>query len=126
MNLADGKAAPADEWSVRTDAWRRTSGFEHFPFLSDECGKTGIARFLNWELRLKIALDAAQGLDYLHTGCMMVHRDVKSSNILLDQNLNAKLADFGLAKIFGGDAQMSLTSTISGTPGYIDPEYVQN
>ncbi|KAL5226659.1 hypothetical protein ABZP36_014924 [Zizania latifolia] len=86
-------------------------------------GKTGVARFLNWELRLKIALDAAQGLDYLHTGCMMVHRDVKSSNILLDQNLNAKVADFGLAKIFGDDAQMSLMSTISGTPGYIDPEY---
>lgn len=86
-------------------------------------GKTGIARPLNWELRLKIALDAAQGLEYLHTGCMMVHRDVKSSNILLDQNLHAKVADFGLVKIFGDDAQMSLMSTISGTPGYIDPEY---
>uniref|UniRef100_A0A0D9V537 non-specific serine/threonine protein kinase n=1 Tax=Leersia perrieri TaxID=77586 RepID=A0A0D9V537_9ORYZ len=86
-------------------------------------GKNRIARHLNWELRLKISLDAAQGLDYLHTGCIMVHRDVKSSNILLDQNLHAKVADFGLVKIFGGDAHMSLTSTISGTPGYIDPEY---
>ncbi|KAG8077769.1 hypothetical protein GUJ93_ZPchr0007g3952 [Zizania palustris] len=86
-------------------------------------GKTGIARILNWELRLKIALDAAQGLDYLHTGCMMVHRDVKSSNILIDQNLHGKIADFGLVKIFGNDAQMSFVSTISGTPGYIDPEY---
>ncbi|KAJ4771501.1 Leucine-rich repeat protein kinase family protein [Rhynchospora pubera] len=77
---------------------------------------------LNWKMRLNIVLDAAQALDYLHTGCGMVHRDVKSSNILLGQNFEAKVSDLGLARMFSADANSIIT--LSGTPGYMDPEYI--
>ncbi|XP_022714520.1 LRR receptor-like serine/threonine-protein kinase IOS1 [Durio zibethinus] len=78
---------------------------------------------LNWEGRLGIALEAAQGLEYLHHGCKppIIHRDVKSSNILLTENLQAKLSDFGLSKSIEGCSHVS--TVIAGTPGYLDPEY---
>jgi serine/threonine protein kinase len=63
-------------------------------------------------------------LDYLHAGCGIVHRDVKSSNILLGQNFEAKISDLGLARIFGGNQTNTSLITVCGTPGYIDPEYV--
>ncbi|XP_059071575.1 probable LRR receptor-like serine/threonine-protein kinase At1g67720 isoform X2 [Cryptomeria japonica] len=81
---------------------------------------------LDWKTRLGIALDAAQGLEYLLVSCTpkIVHRDVKSSNILLDSNLRAKMADFGLSKIIGDDIMSShITTNIKGTVGYLDPEY---
>ncbi|XP_057813398.2 probable LRR receptor-like serine/threonine-protein kinase At1g67720 isoform X2 [Cryptomeria japonica] len=81
---------------------------------------------LDWKTRLRVALDAAQGLEYLHVSCTpkIVHRDVKSSNILLDTNMRAKLADFGLSKIIGDDVISShITTTVKGTVGYLDPEY---
>eukprot|EP00253_Pinus_taeda_P021223 PITA_21223 len=77
---------------------------------------------LSWKRRLKIALDAAQGLEYLHKGCTpkIIHRDVKSANILLDANMNGKVADFGLSRI----SEPSYTSTtVKGTIGYLDPDY---
>ncbi|XP_072955742.1 putative leucine-rich repeat receptor-like protein kinase At2g19210 [Typha angustifolia] len=89
-------------------------------------GRTGRDRALSWRERLHIVLEAAQGLDYLHKGCRLpiIHRDVKTSNILLGQNLEAKIADFGLSKTVIGNAQTQVsTMVLVGTPGYIDPEY---
>ncbi|PRQ46753.1 putative transferase, protein kinase RLK-Pelle-LRR-I-1 family [Rosa chinensis] len=80
---------------------------------------------MTWELRLRIAIDAAQGLEYLHHGCKppIVHRDVKTANILLSENLEAKIADFGLSKVFSNDNETDVETTVMGTAGYLDPEY---
>ncbi|KAF2915814.1 hypothetical protein DAI22_09g068100 [Oryza sativa Japonica Group] len=88
-------------------------------------GKNAIIQRLSWQHRAKIAHEAAQGLDYLHTGCVLpiVHRDVKSHNILLGCDLTAKISDFGLSKSYLNVAQSHITATAAGTLGYIDPEY---
>ncbi|CAM8949894.1 unnamed protein product [Rhodiola kirilowii] len=85
------------------------------------------AHFLTWKDRLQIALDAAQGLDYLHHGCKpsIVHRDVKPTNILLDEKFQAKLADFGLSRDSLGNEREYESTVVAGTLGYLDPEYRQ-
>ncbi|XWS12596.1 hypothetical protein CRYUN_Cryun37aG0103700 [Craigia yunnanensis] len=81
---------------------------------------------LDWPTRYKIIVDAAEGLSYLHHDCVppIVHRDVKSNNILLDGDFGARVADFGLAKVVDatGKAAKSM-SVIAGSCGYIAPEY---
>ncbi|VAH65164.1 unnamed protein product [Triticum turgidum subsp. durum] len=79
---------------------------------------------LTWEQRLHIALDSAQGLEYLHESCTpsIVHRDVKTANILLDKNLVGIIADFGLSRAFN-DAHTHISTVAAGTLGYLDPEY---
>ncbi|KAK9287797.1 hypothetical protein L1049_016237 [Liquidambar formosana] len=77
---------------------------------------------LNWKTRLRIAIDIANGLQYIHehTRPRVVHKDIKSSNILLDVNMRAKIANFGLAK----SGCNAITMHIVGTQGYIAPEYL--
>ncbi|XP_050204582.1 probable LRR receptor-like serine/threonine-protein kinase At5g48740 isoform X2 [Mercurialis annua] len=80
---------------------------------------------LSWVRRLKIAVDSAKGLDYLHNGSepRIIHRDVKCSNILMDKDMNAKVCDFGLSKqVMQADAS-HVTTVVKGTAGYLDPEY---
>ncbi|KAK4747096.1 hypothetical protein SAY87_026133 [Trapa incisa] len=79
---------------------------------------------LTWHMRMKIALDIARGLEYLHGQCQppVIHRDLKSANILLDSNFNAKLSDFGLAVTKG--RRKKDKSDLSGTLGYVAPEYL--
>ncbi|KAK0595963.1 hypothetical protein LWI29_011494 [Acer saccharum] len=79
---------------------------------------------LSWCERLQIAVDAANGLDYLHNGCkpQIIHRDLKPSNILLNENKQAKLADFGLSKVVNQETDTGLTTCPAGTAGYLDPE----
>ncbi|XP_004485839.1 uncharacterized protein [Cicer arietinum] len=81
---------------------------------------------LDWPTRYKIALDAAEGLSYLHHDCVppIVHRDVKSNNILLDEDFSARVADFGLAKTVESNGKGTKSmSVIAGSCGYIAPEY---
>ncbi|CAN7104987.1 unnamed protein product, partial [Brassica rapa subsp. narinosa] len=86
-------------------------------------GKRG-GNVLTWENRMQIAVEAAQGLEYLHNGCRppMVHRDVKTTNILLNERSGAKLADFGLSRSFPIDGECHVSTVVAGTPGYLDPE----
>uniref|UniRef100_A0A0D9UYV2 non-specific serine/threonine protein kinase n=1 Tax=Leersia perrieri TaxID=77586 RepID=A0A0D9UYV2_9ORYZ len=84
------------------------------------------AGLLDWSTRYKIALDAAEGLSYLHHDCVpaIVHRDVKSNNILLDAEFGARVADFGVAKVVEATVRGPKSmSVIAGSCGYIAPEY---
>ena len=89
------------------------------------CRRDNIAPLLEWRVRCKIITNIAKGLSYLHEDCMkkIAHLDVKPQNILLDENFNAKLSDFGLCKLIDRDMSQVVTR-MRGTPGYLAPEWL--
>ncbi|XP_043714869.1 L-type lectin-domain containing receptor kinase IX.1-like [Telopea speciosissima] len=123
--------------------------YEFMPNGSLDCHLFRNKGSLTWELRYKIALDLASALQYLHQGWdqCVIHRDIKSSNVILDSNFNAKLGDFGLARLVENDQKGSQTTNVAtttmggwlvehekgtqttnvaGTMGYMAPEYAFN
>ncbi|XP_057854218.1 nodulation receptor kinase isoform X1 [Cryptomeria japonica] len=102
-----------------------------YPFMSNGSlqdrlyGEAAKRKPLDWQTRISIALGAARGLHFLHTSgerCI-IHRDIKSSNILLDQSMVAKVADFGFSKYAPQDGDNNVSLEVRGTAGYLDPEY---
>ncbi|KAK8939388.1 Receptor-like protein kinase BRI1-like 3 [Platanthera guangdongensis] len=96
--------------------------------LHDSRNRVSGAPKLDWSARKKIAIASARGLAFLHHSCIphIIHRDMKSSNVLLDENLEARVSDFGMARLVNAlDTHLSV-STLAGTPGYVPPEYYQS
>jgi serine/threonine protein kinase len=79
---------------------------------------------IDWPARFEICLGIARGLAYLHeeSSICVVHRDIKASNVLIDANLNPKISDFGLAKLYD-DKKTHVSTKVAGTFGYLAPEY---
>ncbi|XP_072082415.1 G-type lectin S-receptor-like serine/threonine-protein kinase At4g27290 isoform X1 [Arachis hypogaea] len=88
----------------------------------------GRRKLLDWTKRFQIISGIARGLLYLHhdSRLRIIHRDLKTSNILLDNDMNPKISDFGLARTFGGDQTEACTRRVMGTHGYISPEYAMH
>ncbi|XVF23396.1 hypothetical protein REPUB_Repub13aG0034400 [Reevesia pubescens] len=109
------------------DGYNRALVYEYLPNESLEkfiFAAKGENRFLNWDKLQDIALGIAKGIEYLHQGCeqRILHFDIKPHNILLDQNFNPKISDFGLAKLCSKEQSAVSMTAARGTMGYIAPE----
>ncbi|XP_051123843.1 serine/threonine-protein kinase-like protein CCR4 [Andrographis paniculata] len=93
--------------------------------LYDHLHKLETSPLMSWATRIKVALDAARGIEYLHEYAVpqVIHRDIKSSNILLDATWTAKVSDFGLSLMGPQDEDVHMSLRAAGTMGYMDPEY---
>ncbi|KAK3439929.1 hypothetical protein EUGRSUZ_B00264 [Eucalyptus grandis] len=113
--LPDGKVVAVKRLVFNTCQWR----------IESIVAVNNATPVLTWEERLHIIIGTAEGLAYLHGGCgvKIIHRDIKTSNILLDENLTAKISDFGLARCIALD-KSHLSTGIAGTFGYMAPEYL--
>uniref|UniRef100_A0A5B6YSI8 Receptor-like serine/threonine-protein kinase n=1 Tax=Davidia involucrata TaxID=16924 RepID=A0A5B6YSI8_DAVIN len=103
----------------------KNGSLDNFLFTTEE--QSG--KLLNWDYRFKIALGTARGITYLHEECRdcIVHCDIKPENILMDENYNAKVSDFGLAKLVNPkDHRYRTLTSVRGTRGYLAPEWLAN
>ncbi|KAI6671842.1 hypothetical protein NL676_006727 [Syzygium grande] len=105
------------EYMANGNLWQHLSGKVKMHPTGDH------PKVLTWSNKLQISLDAEQGLDYLHNGCKpsIIHRDVKTTNILLNEELQARAADFGLSGAFATEKDSHVSTFPAGTPSYLDP-----
>lgn len=96
--------------------------------LHPRTAEDGEGMVLEWKARMRCAVEVAQGLEYLHSHAnpSLVHRDIKSGNILFDDDMNAKIADFGLSKPVISGQEPTVSKRVRGTHGYVDPVYLRN
>lgn len=102
-------------------------GIHQFHVCNPDTGNSSKVKPLDWATRYKVAVGAARGISYLHHDCIphIIHRDIKSSNILLDHNMEARVSDFGLAALLE-PSRSHVSTLVAGTFGYLAPGNVMD